>query len=154
MKRLFVLSGLVCAVMLAATGCSTLAFAGKEETVMEVVELVNFGDPEILTELSKPPFVLDGEILFAEGTVSGFWKGFRESGYLLKDARPVVIEEVTPGTCSKFSESREMEIFFGKYLVERAVCVDLETSDGVFYLLLGEKKGEYPEILGIRGPVR
>jgi len=154
MKRLCVLSGLICAFMLLAAGCSTLAFAGKEETILEVVELINFGEPDNLIEISQPPFILDGEILFSESTVSTFWKGFRESGFLLKNANPVVIEEVTTVTSSKFSESREMEIYFNKYLVEKALCVDLETSEGVVYLLLGEKMGDYPRILGFRGPLR
>lgn len=154
MKRWYAILGLVAAALLAVTGCSTLSYAGREETVSEVVRLVNYGEVETLVAQSSLPFVLDGEILFSEGTVSGFWAGFRESGFLLENAVPVVIEEVVPGTSSKFSDSGEMEMFFDTYLVEKAVCVDLETAGGVVYLLLGEKKGDYPEILGFRGPVR
>lgn len=154
MKRWCSILSLAAAILTVVSGCSTLAFAGREDTVQEVVQLINFGEPEELIGLSQPPFVLDGEILFSEGIVSDFWQGFRQSGFLLKDARPVVTEEVSPGTYTRFSESKEMEIFFAKYLVERAVCVDLETAEGVVYLLLGEKKGDHPAILGFKGPVR
>ncbi len=154
MKRVYLYACLPASVLPAAAGCSTLAFAEKEETILEVIELINFGESGKLTELSAPPFILDGEILFPERSVSDFWKGFRESGFLLRDAQPVVIEEVSNGTFAKFSESREMEIFFSTYLVEKAVCIDLETSDGIVYLLLGEKMDDYPRILGFRGPVR
>lgn len=142
----------VLAVLLSA--CSTLNFAAKEETVLEVVNLINYGTPEELQSLSDLPFVLDGEIVFSGGTITDFWTGLRASGFLLRDAVPVVIQEVAPGTSSRFSTSREMEIFFEKHLVEKAVCVDLETADGVFHLLLGEKRGDYPVILGFGGPVK
>lgn len=154
MKRWCTILGLVAATLLVVTGCSTLSYAGREETVSKVVRLINYGEVETLVAQSSMPFVLDGEILFSEGTVSGFWAGLRESGYLLEDAVPVVIEEVVSITSAKFSGSGEMEMFFEKYLVGKAVCIDLETADGIVYLLLGEKKGDYPEILGFRGPVR
>lgn len=154
MKFKFAQAVLIAAALLFISGCSTLSFASRESSILSVVDLINHGDPALLAELSSPPFVLDGEILMSEASVSEFWKGFRASGYRLTGVNITIFGTAGTETYRKFSESGEMELFFRRYINGRAVAAEISSAEGRFYLLLGEKRGDYPKILGIKGPVK
>jgi len=131
--------------------CATVPFIQRESSIKSVVELINTGNHAKLSELSEIPFLLDGEIIVMPGDVSFFWEtalknGLSISGYTIESVGPP-----DAGDSAVFSESREIAMFFAKYVPEDSSIAKIKASSGTFYLLLNGKEGKYPRIIGFKG---
>ena len=131
--------------------CSTVPFARRESSVKAVTALVNAKDHQKLIRLSETPFLLDEEIIIMPGDVAFFWETALQNGLVIKE---YTVESITPGEAEDykyFSDSREIEIFFTKYVHEDSSIAKITSSSGVFFLLLTGKDGRYPRIFGFKG---
>ncbi|MCF7928548.1 MAG: hypothetical protein K9L68_06215 [Spirochaetales bacterium] len=130
--------------------CTTVPYSQQDFKVKEVVELINEGRSERLIQLSKLPFLFDGEILLRERDVATLWNNLAESGFQMKDVQ--IGEPVPAGKDDypPFADTMEVRTFFKKYITEDASIVKINASNGEFYLLLGDKLDDMPKIIGYR----
>ena len=144
-KILFCLS-----VLLIFTACVT--FRVEEDEVFAIIELINVGKVEELTNICQTPFLLDGEIIALANDVKTLWSNLKEVGFKLSKPHVQEIIPVTDSTARMFSESWEVSVFFNKYVPENSVVARIKTEKGTFLLLLdGEIQG-FAQIIGFKGP--
>lgn len=131
------LSGIVFVLLL--SGCATLG-APRDQEVLEVLALISAGDAAILTEATRKPFLLDGEILEGESAVALLWQGLSDAGFAFHN--PVIrdIQPVSPEQYHLFASTMEAEVFFKKYLTKKDSLIFFHADEGEFVLVLGPRK--------------
>jgi len=136
------------------SSCATVPVAQRERGIMRVVDLINNGSVEDLVSLSRVPFVLDREIIALGSDIQTMWTNLRKAGFTLPDARIADITPVTADTYKEFGNTMDMRVYFDKYLAKDGTVVRLQSGNGTFLLLLGDRRWFTPELFGIKGPVQ
>jgi hypothetical protein len=135
--------------------CSSVPHNQRDKKLDKIISLINSGDTEKLLKVSSVPFLFDGEILLKTADVKLVWSGLKKNSYKIKNYTYVRKAYTSKEKdYSLFSDSREVKIYFNKYLSDKSSIIAVKTADGEMLLLLDGKKAGYPVIRGIRGPVK
>jgi hypothetical protein len=135
-------------------GCKTTPVAQRDRAVDRLIETINSGNVEEITELSQTPFVLDRELLMLESDVQTMWERLYGAGFSLEGAE---VESVNPADSESyrtFSPSMEMRVYFRKYLADDGTVVRVASDQGTFVLLVGGRQFFTPELYGLKGPIQ
>ena len=124
--------------------CASMGSGFYEETGLSVTEQLNKGMHETLSEESSYPFLFESEILASESQVKMLWEGLVKAGYSLDAPFVSLNRAVLTEDALLFADSREISVFFDKYIEKKDRIILVEGSDVAFYLLLRKMdKGEY-----------
>jgi hypothetical protein len=139
------------ALLLALGGCASLQRSADEGSAARVARLLAEGESAELAKMSVSPFILDAEIIPLASDVATFWDGAAKAGLRLETgvARAV---PVGPETWREFGASREVQVYFTKYVAQGARLFELRTSRGGRVLLLVRERLFSFSIYGFRGP--
>jgi hypothetical protein len=141
----------VLAMALAFASCSTLQRVSDEQGAAWVARLVNEGRAAELAAASSSPFLLDGEIIALPEDTAAFWSGVAKAAIKLESelSRAVPVEA---DTWREFGSSRDVQVFFGKYVAEGARLFELRTASGRRVLVLCRSSWGSRKLFGFRGP--
>lgn len=136
-------------VVLFAVSCATLT----DKRILRTVDQIETGETELLIKVTQLPFLLDGEIIQRQEEVKLLWGGFREAGFSIRN--PVILDRhpVTIKDADLFSPSREVSLFFEKYLLDNSEVIHLRGDNGEFYLILKGRCFGSPLYRGFKGPM-
>ena len=116
-----------------------------------IVNAIRHQNSEFLVFKSSDSFLMDSEVLVRKDDVKHYWdelvktESFNE--YDIRD-----IKQVTSEDFSLYYDTSEVSMFFQKYLLEQNYLITLESSKGIFNILLGYDEAGQFMILGLRGP--
>ena len=150
-KNLLWFLGVLLVVLLIFSSCATANFIYRESTARKVVDLVNAKDTEILSLLSRNPFLLDGEIILMPGDMKMYWEKAFEAGFGLPGG---VVESVVPvdgNTSEIFGDTMDIQVFFKKYVPAASSLAKVSSNSGCYWFVFNEKEGKYPKILAFKG---
>ncbi len=134
--------------------CASAPYVQKENSVLELIELVNEGGITGIDGLVMAPFVLDTETLYLENDITTLWDNLYRNGFVMTDAQFVRAEPVTPESYKLFADTFDMKNFFDHYTGKDTSLVTVDTREGQYYFLLERPVRGYPRIRGIRGPIK
>lgn len=135
-------------------GCASLPVSQRESSVESLLYRIHTEDVARAVELTRLPFLLDGEILTTERDAELLWTNLKAVPDLLGSPEILSIREAYPSDYKEFRDSSELRVFFDRALPENPSLVEIETPEGRFLLLLTGKKLGLPEIAGLKGPLR
>ncbi|MFP4012152.1 MAG: hypothetical protein ACLFUM_10645 [Spirochaetaceae bacterium] len=134
--------------------CATAPVAQRESRIMSLVDRINGDSLVRVVEVTAVPFVLDGEIIELPADIETMWSNLQEAGFSLPDAR---IEEITPvrgDSHRRFADTMDLRVFFEKYIPEDATFVRIESENGAFLFVLGDRFWGVPRMYAMKGPLR
>jgi len=135
-------------------GCTSLPVSQRPSSVESMLYRIHRGDVEQAVELTRLPFLLDGEILTTERDAELLWENLKAVPALLESPKILSLREAYPSDYTEFRDSSELRVFFDRALPENPSFAEIETPVGRFLLLLTGKKIGLPEIAGLKGPLR
>lgn len=135
------------------TGCASLPVSQREAPVEALLYRLHSEDVSRAVELTRLPFLLDGEILTTERDAELLWENLKAIPDFLESPEILSIREAYPSDYTEFRDSSELRVFFDRALPENPSLVEIETPVGRFLLLLTGKKLGLPEIAGLKGPM-
>lgn len=135
--------------LLLAAGCSTIPVLNPGSASLELVDAIN---GQTVTSMTHTPFLVDQEILSDSGDTALFWKELASMGFSLEEAGKEPLE-IGAADFSLWGTGFDVEVFFRKYLPERAYLYEVKGPGGKFYLLFGSSPVGTTEFYGIKGPV-
>jgi hypothetical protein len=149
MRKKIYTATMVLLVVLFAVSCATLT----DKRILRSVDQIETGETELLIKVTQLPFLLDGEIIQRQEEVKLLWGGFREAGFSITN--PVILDRhpVTIKDADLFSPSREVALFFEKYLLDNSEVIHLRGDNGEFYLILKGRCFGPPLYRGFKGPM-
>ncbi len=139
------------AVVLALASCTSLQRMSDEKGAAWVAQQLNGGNAAELAAVSSSPFLLDGEIIALPEDTATFWDAMAKSGVKL-DAELSRSVEIGADTWREFGSSREVMVFFGKYVKEGARLFELPTGSGRRVLVLYRSSWGSRKLYGFKGP--
>lgn len=140
-------------VLLLLVSCSTVPFAQRPANALRIVRLFNSGDIQSLDTISQVPFLFNGEIVELREDVNTIWTNLVKSGLKLDEAQVADAKAIGPDSYKQFSDTMEVQVFFGKYLPKGTALVRVAFTGGSFDLLLDGARRGYPVVIGIKaGP--
>jgi tRNA1(Val) A37 N6-methylase TrmN6 len=150
MKRICAAALVILAVM---TSCgTTYDFLAKESTTQTVIDLINSGNSAKLAELTVVPSIIEGQIVYSKDDIKEFWKILSDAKYSVKDAKIADVQPADGKHAALFGETKDIALFFAKYPPKNeSAVVTVETGKGTLYLLIANRKGDFPQIYGIGG---
>ena len=141
------------AIVFLLASCTTLQRMSDEQGASWVARQLNEGNAAELAAVSAAPFLLDGEIIALPEDTAVFWDGMVKAGLKLEAevsrAAPV---EVDGGTWREFGSTRDVQVFFGKYVAEGARLFELPTVSGRRVLVLYRASWGSRKLYGFKGP--
>ncbi len=151
MRRTIAFVSTVLVVSLALGGCASLQRSVDEGNAARVARLLSEGKGAELAKISASPFLLDGEIIALPGDVAGFWDGVAKAGLRLD---PALSRAVPVGAESwrEFGQSREVKVWFSKYVAQGVRLFELRTVNGGRVLLLVREGLFSRTVYGFKGP--
>jgi hypothetical protein len=118
-----------------------------------VTRQLNEGNAAELSEVSASPFLLDGEIIALPEDTTVFWDGMVKAGLkLVRELSRAVPVEIDGDTWREFGSTRDVQVFFGKYVKEGARLFELSTGNGRRVLVLYRSSGGSRKLYGFKGP--
>ncbi len=158
MKKALLLFFAVWMIPAGLLSCASSPYSQWKSSSGKVIALVNGGGDASLAELTETPFLFDGEIIMTEKDVSMIWKNIHEAGFRFEEALEAESVPVSSSDYSLFADTMEVKIWFEKYLPEEAALLKIKAENGLYYMILGEKKwidagdeAEEPLSFGIYG---
>jgi len=142
--------GILILVALALSSCVT--FKLDEQEVNKVLLLWQRLDPIRLTEITATPFLLDGEIIALKEDAKLYWQRLKSSGLKPGQLYTTEIKPADESWTQFFPNTRQVQLFFKKYVPAKSVIVQITCEAGLFFFILNGEKNGYAQILGIRGP--
>jgi hypothetical protein len=133
--------------------CTTMKAVPGNRSVERFIELYNSGDTERMTEMTSVPMLIDGEIVARSSDADFFWSRLSDVGFNFSSMENYTVELITENSQFLFGNTKEVSLFFDKYVPDTAVIVKIYNPGGDFILLLSGRKGRYPFIFGFTGPV-
>jgi len=133
------------------TSCSTLQRMADEKGAAWVAKQLNEGRAAELAAISSSPFLLDGEIIALPEDAAVFWDGLAKAGVKL-DVELSRALEVGTDTWREFGSTRDVQVFFGKYVAEGARLFELPTVNGRRVLVLYRSSWGSRKLYGFKGP--
>ena len=119
-----------------------------------VIELINAGNVEALSDMTKTPFILDGEILLLAEDTTGFWRDITEAGFRIANPSLIEVFPVDSSTYEHFGGSMEVETFFKKYVSKKGNVAIVETEKASIWFLLEITNRKKTRLLGFKGPIQ
>ena len=139
--------------MFALASCTTLQRMSDEKGAAWVTRQLNEGNAAELSEVSASPFLLDGEIIALPEDTTVFWDGMVKAGLKLDpELSRAVPVEIDGGTWREFGSTRDVQVFFGKYVKEGARLFELSTGNGRRVLVLYRSSWGSRKLYGFKGP--
>jgi len=138
-KILFKQIMLIAAAVLLAS-CATVPANVSEKSVGSVINVLNSGDSSKIAEITSTPFLLDRELLENEARVVWFWDMVLAGDFNMSDS--VVIQAKPAGEAWKsfFEPSEFMNLWYGKYVSEKALFAHVENEKHELYLIIDKNK--------------
>ena len=141
-------------VLLIITGCATLNEKEQEESIHDIISLINRGDNNKLMSISSIPFLFDGEIILLKRDITFIWENLKKAGFSIPDPVVKEIGYVNEEIYTLFSPSMEVKTFFKKYIPEKAVLATISSKEGTFYFITGGKRKGPATLFAMKGPVK
>jgi len=139
------------AILVVLASCSTLQRMSDEKGAAWAAQQLNGGNAADLAAASSSPFLLDGEIIaLPEDTVT-FWEGLVKAGLKL-ESEPSRAVPVGADSWREFGTTRDVEVFFRKYVAEGARLFELPTVGGRHVLVLYRSSWGSRALYGFKGP--
>ena len=142
--------------------CAT--YSQKKESSDKVIDLVNTKNSALLSEITTLPFLFDKEIIVLEKDSSMIWQNINNAGFKFEE---IIGSESIPVSSKDylvFGNTMEVKTWFEKYLPKKASLVKINCKNGLYYMILGNKKKvaasgttgvkDYPALCGFTGPVK
>jgi hypothetical protein len=142
-------TGLAVIVLLAS--CSTLQRMSDDKGAAWVAQRLNEGNAADLAAASSSPFLLDGEVIALPEDTLTLWEGLVKAGLKLDPELSRVVP-VETDTWHEFGSSRDVQVFFRKYVAEGARLFELSTSSGRHVLVLYRSSWGSRALYGFKGP--
>jgi len=139
------------AIVFLLASCTTLQRMSDEQGASWVARQLNEGDTAALAALSASPFLLDGEIIALPEDTAVFWDGMVKAGLKL-EAEVSRAVEIKGDTWRELGSSRDVQVFFGKYVKEGARLLELPTTSGRRVLVLYRSSWGSRNLYGFKGP--
>lgn len=139
------------AVLFILASCSTLQRMSDEKGAAWVAQRLNEGDSAALAATSASPFLLDGEIIALPEDTATFWDGMVKAGVKLDPELSAAVP-VGADTWREFGSTRDVQVFFGRYVADGARLFELPTSKGRKALVLYRSSWGSRTIYGFKGP--
>lgn len=152
--RAILTCALIGCVMIAAFSCATAPPVQTEEDVRAVTALAAAGETGKLTEQSHIPFLFDGEILVRSRDAAEMWRLIAASGLFGENPPVADFSGVGPESYTLFSDTKQVELFFSKYVSDHARIAVIDTPHAILTLLLDGKSEGYSRIAGMKVDVR
>jgi hypothetical protein len=151
MRRTITKAAAALAAALVFISCSTLQRMSDEKGASWVALQVNEGNAAQLAAVSSSPFLLDGEIIALPEDTTAFWSGMVKAGLKLD---PELSRAVPVGadTWREFGSTRDVQVFFSKYVKEGARLFELPASNGKRVLVLYGSSWGSRKLYGFKGP--
>ena len=139
------------AIVFLLASCSTLQRMSDEKGAAWVAQQLNDGNAAELAAVSSSPFLLDGEIIALPEDTAVFWNGLAKAGVKLD---PELSQALAVGadTWREFGSTRDVQVFFGKYVAEGARLFELPTANGRRVLVLYRSSWGSRKLYGFKGP--
>lgn len=153
MKQTLSRVAIALAVVLLFTSCASLQRMSDERGAAWVAQELNGGNAADLAAISSSPFLLDGETIALSADTAAFWDALVKAGVKLD---PELSRAVQIGADSwrEFGSSRDVKMFFEKYVAEGARLFELQTADGRRVLVLYRSSWGSRRLYGFKGPVQ
>ena len=139
------------AILLVLASCSTLQRMSDEKGAAWVAQQLNEGNAAELAAISSSPFLLDGEIIALPEDTAAFWNGLVKAGLKLDPELSRALP-VGADTWREFGSSRDVQVFFEKYVAEGARLFELPTANGRRVLVLYRSSWGSRKLYGFKGP--
>lgn len=118
----------------------------------DVVDLINDGKAEELSEMTQTPFLLDGEIVILDNDIKGFWQNIIKAGFRVQNPSIIDPYPVNENTFKEFANTMEVESYFKKYISKKGHVVVVETDKFKLLLVMDKAKKNKTKIIGFKGP--
>jgi hypothetical protein len=139
------------AILLVLASCASLQRMSDEKGAAWVAQRLNEGKAADLTAISASPFLLDGEIIALPEDAVTFWEGVVKAGLKLDPELSRALP-VGADTWLEFGSSREVHVFFQKYVEEGARLFELSTVNAQRVLVLCRSSWGSRDLYGFKGP--
>ena len=141
------------AIVLLLASCTTLQRMSDEQGASWVARQLNEGDAAELATVSASPFLLDGEIIALPEDTARFWDGMVKAGLKLEaEVSRAVPVAVDGDTWREFGSTRDVQVFFGKYVDEGARLFEIPAPGGRHVLVLYRSSWGSRKLYGFKGP--
>ncbi|MCX7028590.1 MAG: hypothetical protein NTU62_00520 [Spirochaetes bacterium] len=151
MKHLLARVATSVAVLLVLASCASLQRMSDEKGAAWVAQQLNEGNAVELAAISSSPFLLDGEIIALPEDTAAFWNGLAKAGVKL-DTELSQALAVVADTWREFGSTRDVQVFFGKYVADGARLFELPTANGRRVLVLCRSSWGSRKLYGFKGP--
>ena len=151
MKQTLSRVAIALAVVLAFASCTSLQRVSDERGAAWVAQQLNGGNAADLAAVSSSPFLLDGEIIALPADTAAFWNGMAKAGLKLDPELSRAVE-IGADSWREFGSSRDVKVFFEKYVAEGARLFELRTVDGRKVLVLYRASWGSRRLYGFKGP--
>jgi len=151
MKQTLSRVAIALAIVLLSASCTTLQRMSDERGAAWVAQELNEGNAALLSAISSSPFLLDGETIALPADTAAFWDAMVKAGVKLD---PELSRAVETGADSwrEFGSSRDVKVFFEKYVTEGARLFELQTANGRRVLVLYRASWGSRQLYGFKGP--
>ncbi|HUV06925.1 MAG TPA: hypothetical protein VMX75_04295 [Spirochaetia bacterium] len=149
MKKIFIL--LLTLTVVAVVGCVSLK-QQYHDTAEDVIELINKGETEKLSEMTQTPFILDGEIIILKNDMASFWQNIVKADFKIEGPTVIEASPANEETYKRFAGTMEVETYFKKYLSDKGHVIVIETDRFMLLLLMDKTKKGKIRIIGFKGP--
>ena len=151
MKQTLSRVAIALAVVLLFASCTSLQRMSDERGAAWVAQELNGGNAADLAAVSSSPFLLDGEIIALPADTAAFWNGMAKAGLKLDPELSRAVE-IGADSWREFGSSRDVKVFFEKYVAEGARLFELRTVDGRKVLVLYRASWGSRRLYGFKGP--
>ena len=123
--------------------CTTTPYSQWRSASEKVVDLINHPGEEYLEDITSKHFLFDRELIVLDKDISLIWFNLNNSEFAFTNGEITETIPVGPDDYKYFADTMEVKTFFKKYLPEDASLVKIQSSSGLYYLLLGSSKYIY-----------
>lgn len=134
----------VVAVVALIGACATVPLADQDDPVVTLIDRFNTIPPSEFVAQSGVPFLLNGQILYAESDLAAVLERLRESGLLIA---PRVVSRHALGPAAG-DRRFDVGVFFD-HLPPDARAVVVDSNAGEVTLIVGGEANRLPVLLGL-----
>jgi hypothetical protein len=139
------------ALLFLLASCTTLQRMSDEKGAAWVARLLDEGNAAQLAAISASPFLVDGEIISLPEDTAAFWGGMVKAGLKLAPDPSRAIA-IGTDTWREFGSTRDVQVFFGKYVEEGARLFELPAAGLRRVLVLYRSSWGSRKLYGFKGP--
>jgi hypothetical protein len=136
--------------ILILASCSTLPDGQAVKAAAGLAESLQEKDAAALNGDSGTPFLFETEILNAPVQLSALWESLAASGYDFQPAGDILVLEYNGDTWKRFSESREVQIWFERRGPDKPAIVRIPTAGGGLIVIVDRKRSSDARIRGLK----